>query len=56
MASKYTLSQVANKQAELLERVKNLPASEEAKAILDLFEIQVLMAHILADHINKEVH
>jgi len=55
MANKYTLSQVANEQAELLERLKNLPASDEARAILDLLQIQVLMAHILADLINKEV-
>ena len=51
--AKFTLSQVAEKQAELLEDIKTLPATDTSKAILDLLKIQVYMAHIIADIINK---
>ena len=51
--AKFTLSQVAEKQAELLEDLKALPATDTSKAILDLLKIQVYMAHIMADIINK---
>ena len=47
--SKYNLSEVVSKQAELLEKVGELPATDTSQAILDLLSIQVLMAHIVAD-------
>ena len=53
--AKYTLSQVAEKQAELLEDMKALPATDTSKAILDLFQIQIYMAHIMADFMHKEI-
>ena len=46
---KYTLNEVAEKQAELLEKLKDLPANDTSHAILDLLGIQIKMAHILAD-------
>ena len=52
--AEYTLNQVASKQMELLEKLKDLPATKEAEDMLDLLNIQVWMAHILADLINKK--
>ena len=52
--AKYTLSQVAEKQAKLLEDMKTLPATDTSTAILDLLRIQIYMAHIMADFMNKE--
>jgi len=51
--AKYTLLEVADKQAELLEDIKALPATNTNKAILDLLLIQTYMAHIIADIVNK---
>jgi len=49
MATNYTLEQVAAEQSKLLEKLRNLPVTDEAGAILDLLQIQVLMAHVIAD-------
>jgi len=52
--AEYTLKQVAEKQAALLEKLKVLPTTKEAEVMLDLLNIQVQMAHILYDLINKK--
>ena len=49
MATNYTLEQVAAEQSKLLEKLRNMPVTDEAGAILDLLQIQVLMAHVIAD-------
>ena len=52
--SKYTLSEITNKQVELLNKVAELPATDTNQAILDLLDIQVCMAHVVADLVNKK--
>ncbi len=49
----YTLNEVAEKQAELLNKVKELPVNDTSQAILRLLDIQVHMAHIMADFIKS---
>ena len=50
----YTLSQVAEKQAELLEKLRSLPATDINAIILDLLQIQVYMAIIMTNFVEKE--
>jgi len=50
----YTLSQVAEKQAELLERIKLLPTTDTNAAILDLLQILTYMAIIMTSFAEKE--
>ena len=49
-----TLSQVAEKQSELLEKMRSLPATDTNAAILDLLQIQVYIALIMTSFVEKE--
>ena len=52
--SKYNLNKVANEQAELLEKIQELPVTDTSQVILNLLSIQVIMAHIIADIIDRK--
>lgn len=48
----YSLSDVIQKQKEALEKMEHLPVTPASAALLDVLNAQILMTHVLVDHVQ----
>lgn len=52
--AKYTLNEVADELAKVHKKMAGLPVNDTSQVILDLLQIQVMMAHVMADYVNNK--